>query len=165
MDPDPYSGASWIRIRIRNTIRIHTCKYRIKWRQKMSDLRYFLTIQRLNWLKISLCDSTVCANSLKNILVLKKIIFLYNYFKFFLSKLIVLPWIWTWIWIRIQIGPKSWIRIQIQCIWIHNTAFNHISHWFKFFPYKSKNLGMGIPSFTLSLFALLLLALSLFPLF
>ena len=25
--------------------------------------------------------------------------------------------------IRIQIGPKSWIRIQIQCIWIHNTAW------------------------------------------
>ena len=30
--------------------------------------------------------------------------------------MIVLPWI------RIQIGPKSWIRIQIQCIWIHNTG-------------------------------------------
>ena len=26
-----------------------------------------------------------------------------------------------WPWIRIQIGPKSWIRNQIQCIWIHNT--------------------------------------------
>ena len=59
---------------------------------------------------------TVCAYSLQNKLVLKKIIFLLNYFEFFLSKLIVLPWI------RIQIGPKSWIRIQIQCIWIHNTA-------------------------------------------
>ena len=35
------------------------------------------------------------------------------------------PWIririLTWILIRIQIGPKTWIRIQIQCIWIHNT--------------------------------------------
>ena len=33
------------------------------------------------------------------------------------------------LWIRIQelprsgqIGQKSWFRIQIQCIWIHNTA-------------------------------------------
>ena len=43
-------------------------------------------------------------------------IFLYNYFEFFLSKFLVL------LWIQIQIGPKSWIRIQIQCIWIHNTA-------------------------------------------
>ena len=32
----------------------------------------------------------------------------------------VLPWIWIQTWIRIQIGPKSWILIQIQCIWIHN---------------------------------------------
>ena len=31
---DLYSGASWIRIWI------HACKYRIKWRQKMSDLGY-----------------------------------------------------------------------------------------------------------------------------
>ena len=52
-------------------------------------------------------------------LVLKKIIFLKKCFGFFLSKLIVLPWIRIWI----KIGPKSWIRIwiQIQCIWIHNT--------------------------------------------
>ena len=27
--------------------------------------------------------------------------------------------------IRIQIGPKFWIRVQIQCIWIHNTGLNH----------------------------------------
>ena len=33
----------------------------------------------------------------------------------------------SWIWIRIQIGPKSWIRIQIQCIWIHKT----VQHWIK----------------------------------
>ena len=46
-----------------------------------------------------------------------KIIFLNNYFEFFLSNMIVQPWI------RIQIGLKSWIRIQIQCIWIHNTGF------------------------------------------
>ena len=26
---------------------------------------------------------------------------------------------------RIQIGPKFWIRVQIQCIWIHNTGLNH----------------------------------------
>ena len=43
------------------------------------------------------------------------IIFLSSYLQFFLSKLIVQPWI------RIQIEPKSWIWIQIQCIWIHNT--------------------------------------------
>ena len=44
VDPDPY----WIRIQelpgsesvFGIWIRIHTCKYRIKWRQKMSDLRY-----------------------------------------------------------------------------------------------------------------------------
>ena len=46
VDPDPY----WIRIHelpgsgsvfgIRIWIRIHTCKYRLKWRIKMSDLRY-----------------------------------------------------------------------------------------------------------------------------
>ena len=30
--------------------------------------------------------------------------------------MIVIPWI------RIQIGPKSWIRIQNQYIWIHITA-------------------------------------------
>ena len=29
-------------------------------------------------------------------------------------------------WIRIQIGPKSGIRIQIQCIWIHNAALKTI---------------------------------------
>ena len=45
-------------------------------------------------------------------------------FEFFLSKLIVLPWIRTWTRIRIQIGPKSWIRIQIQCIWNHNAVQN-----------------------------------------
>ena len=52
MDPDPYwicfqelpgSGSVfWIRIRI------HTCKYWLKWRQKMQDLSYKFTIQRLN---------------------------------------------------------------------------------------------------------------------
>ena len=50
VDPDPY----WIRIQelpgsgsgsvFRIRIRIHTCKYRLKWRQKMYDLRYKFTI-------------------------------------------------------------------------------------------------------------------------
>ena len=62
---DSRCSVLWIRIQefpgsgsvfgIRIGIRIHTCKYhRLKWRQKMSDLRYLWTIQRLNWLKISL---------------------------------------------------------------------------------------------------------------
>ena len=42
------------------------------------------------------------------------------FFKYFFSKLLTQPWI------RIQIKPWSWIRIQIQCIWIHNTATNYI---------------------------------------
>ena len=29
-------------------------------------------------------------------------------------------------WIRIQIGPTFWIRIQTQCIWIHNTGHNTV---------------------------------------
>ena len=42
-------------------------------------------------------------------------IFLYSttIFNIF-SKIYNINWIW------IQIGPKSWIRIQIPCIWIHN---------------------------------------------
>ena len=38
--------------------------------------------------------------------------------------MIVKPWIRirTWILIWIQIGPKSWIQIQNQCNWIHNTV-------------------------------------------
>ena len=39
-----------------------------------------------------------------------------------LIKKILLKLILPWIQIQIQIGPKSWIRIQIQCIWIHNTV-------------------------------------------
>ena len=31
-----------------------------------------------------------------------------------------------YLWIRIQIRPKSWIRIKIQCIWIHNTDYKWI---------------------------------------
>ena len=89
---------------------------------------------------------TLCASSLKNILVLKKIIFLFNYFEFFLSKLIVLPWM-------IQIGPKSWICIwiQIQCIWIHNTDYNYptphtqhhtieITHWISHTGYHTLDI-------------------------
>ena len=30
----------------------------------------------------------------------------------------------SWIWI--QIGPKSWIRIQIQCFWIHNIGLKYL---------------------------------------
>ena len=37
LDPD----GSVFRLRIR----IHTCKYRVKWRQKMQDLRHYFTIQ------------------------------------------------------------------------------------------------------------------------
>ena len=37
---DPNSGVSWIRICIRNTDPVLTCNYRIKWRQKMSDLTH-----------------------------------------------------------------------------------------------------------------------------
>ena len=44
-----------------------------------------------------------------------------------LIKKILLKLILPWIQIQIQIGPKSWIRIQIQCIWIHNTGFMQIS--------------------------------------
>ena len=56
---------------------------------------------------------TVCAFNFKKYSCFKE-----NYFSlklFILSKLIVLPW----------------IRIQIQCIWIHNTVTNHrvISYW------------------------------------
>ena len=53
-------------------------------------------------------------------IVLKKIIFLFNYSKKILSKLILKPWI------QIQISPKSWIRIQIQCIWIHNLLASQV---------------------------------------
>ena len=64
---------------------------------------------------------TFCSYSFKKIyLFLEEKVFLKNYFKFFLSKLIAKPWIR----IRIQTGPKSTIRIQIQCIWIHNTDCN-----------------------------------------
>ena len=59
VDLDPY----WIRIQelsgsvFQIRIRIHTCKYRIKWRLKRCKiLRYKFTIQRLNWVKISLGD-------------------------------------------------------------------------------------------------------------
>ena len=43
-----------------------------------------------------------------------------NFFSkiFFLFFIIALPWIRSWF----QIEPKSWIQIQIQCIWIHTTA-------------------------------------------
>ena len=53
---------------------------------------------------------------LKNILFGKKIVFSKIIFNFFSSKLIAQHLI------RIQIEPKSWIWIQIQWIWIHNTA-------------------------------------------
>ena len=77
---------------------------------------------------------TVCAYSFKKYryLFFSKIIF-----EFFLSKLIVLPWIW------IQIGPKSWwIRIQIQCIWIHNNCYViHPLICIFFFPNKTVKAG------------------------
>ena len=58
VDPDPYwipsqelSGSGSI-FGIR--IRIHTCKYRIKCRQKKEDLSYKFKVQKLNKVKISL---------------------------------------------------------------------------------------------------------------
>ena len=49
---------------------------------------------------------------------LEKIVFLFKYFKIFCSKLIKYPWIR----IPIQIGSIFRTRIQIECIWIRNTA-------------------------------------------
>ena len=51
-------------------------------------------------------------------------------------------------WIRIQIGPKSWI--QIQCIWIHNTAFEQSLMFFK----TKENSSEGVPVFLTNLFKL-----------
>ena len=28
-----------------------------------------------------------------------------------------------------DLGTKSWIRIQIQCIWIHNTDFDSLYYY------------------------------------
>ena len=49
----------------------------------------------------------------------KKKNFLLKLFLVWFFKIIAQPRI------RIQIRPKSWISIQIQCIWTHNTALWH----------------------------------------
>ena len=95
MDPDPYSGALWIRI--------HTWKYRIKEKQssllqKVYDLRQKFNIQRLNRLKCS-------SNTIIDRYFLKKTVFLLNYFKFLSSS---------------KFGSGS----KFKCIWIHNTGLD-----------------------------------------
>ena len=84
----------------------------------------------------------------KKISFLKENSFPLKLFLIFSLTLIALPWI------RIQIEPKSWIRIQIQCIWIHNTGYNSIRineqqrHWqcckSSLDNFKKSRFGYGI---------------------
>ena len=69
---------------------------------------------------------------------MKKIVFLSNHFKLYLFKIdnIREPWI------RIQIAPKFLIRIQIQCIWIHNTYKMIVC----FQDSELKEDGRGVPA-------------------
>ena len=48
-------------------------------------------------------------------------------FKLFFSKLIFYYFFKIDSITRIQIEPTFWIRIQIQCIWIHNTALSSVA--------------------------------------
>ena len=86
---DPYSGASWIRIRLRNTD--PDPHMQIKDKMEAKDVRFKIFINNSETQLIKNFFVTVCAYSLKNIgtvpvLVLKQIIFLYNYFEFFFQN-------------------------------------------------------------------------------
>ena len=75
VDPDPYSGASWIRIRIRNKYPDPHMQILDKM-EATKDVRFKIFISNL---ETQFLYVTVCAHSFKKIytvLVLKKIIFL-----------------------------------------------------------------------------------------
>ena len=84
--------------------------------------------------KFYMCYKCVCFIYVRMFTLLLPTFFLRQSTNYFLSKLTLLPWF------QIQIGPKSWIRIQIKCIWIHNTAYMNsmsprsytISLWVKY---------------------------------
>ena len=95
VDPDPY----WIRIPelpwsgFVFRIRIHTCKYRIKWETKDARLTNQFTIQRPNWIIISVGDIFLNIffkdiSFLSQKYLFNENCFSHNLISFFLSKLI-----------------------------------------------------------------------------